>query len=59
MLEIRLILKEANVDLAEKKLLQYEPEICEANDEVKYHFNFFIGSLYIFKVTLKKLCSFI
>jgi len=49
MLEIRLVLKEANVDLAEKKLLQYEPEICEASDEVKYHFYFFMGSLNIFK----------
>ena len=53
MFEIRLVLAEANVALAEELLLSEKSLIEEATEENQHHFNYNMGSLYVFKGDFK------
>jgi len=53
MFEIRLALTEAKVALAEEMLLAETPLIEEATEENQHHFNYNMGSLYIYKQNFK------
>ena len=53
MFEIRLVLTERKVALAEEMLLSEAPSIKEATEENQYHFNHNMGSLYFFKWDFK------
>jgi len=53
MFEIRLVLAEADVASAEERLLSEAPLIEEATKENQHHFNYNMGSLYIYKQDFK------